>query len=558
MIRINQLKLELNELEPAVENHSVEELESKLLHKKIEKMLHIHGIPLEFTIVKKSIDARKHTVQMIYSVELDETMILKHPENKKKLSFWKKNKDIILLKKDEMPDWNTKFEFNKGIPFESIIVVGSGPAGLFCAYALAKAGLCPTLLERGDCVTKRMEKVEHFWKTNEFDAVTNVQFGEGGAGTFSDGKLNTMVKDKTGLNFPVLKIFVDHGAPSEIMYLNKPHIGTDNLRCVVENIRNEIIALGGTVRFLSQLTDFTMEDNRIRSVLVKDQTTGDTEELSCDRLVLAIGHSARDTFELLKEKQLDMEKKPFAIGVRAEHLQKEINQNQYGGYEHSKILPAADYKFTYQTEAGRSVYSFCMCPGGYVVNASSEKGHLVVNGMSYHARDSKNANSAIVVSVTPEDFPEGNVLAGMYFQRTWEKLAYQCAGGNIPVQLYGDFKQNRVSTGYGRIEPVTKGATAFSNLRNCLPTYVCDALVEGIDAFGRKMSGFSAPDVLLSGIETRTSSPVRLLRDKNYESNIKGIYPCGEGAGYAGGITSAAMDGLRIARHLMEELKNKA
>ena len=378
-----------------------------------------------------------------------------------------------------------------------------------------------------------------------------MSFGEGGAGTFSDGKLNTMVKDKFGYNRRVLETFVKFGAPAEILYLQKPHIGTDKLADVVKHMRLEIERLGGEVRFGVRLDSLNIKNTgngdskKLESINVTDRFLGKAEVIECDRLILAIGHSARDTFLSLNESGVKMQPKSFAIGVRVEHSQEMIGRNQYG--ELYKALPTADYKLTHQTKDGRGVYSFCMCPGGYVVNASSEKGMLAVNGMSDYLRDGINANSAIVVTVGVEDFDGTDALAGMRFQRKWEKKAFDAAGGKIPVQLFGDFKKNVVSKEFGNVRPQTKGETAFANVREILPGEVADSIEEGITAFEKKINGYSRDDTLLLGIESRTSSPVKIVRDDTMQSNIKGLYPCGEGAGYAGGITSAAMDGIKTA-----------
>lgn len=419
------------------------------------------------------------------------------------------------------------------------MVVGTGPAGLFAAWLLAKHGYQPLVIERGYEVNKRIQAVEHFWKTNELDPVSNVQFGEGGAGTFSDGKLNTMVKDMANRYRLVMETFVHHGAPSEILYLNKPHIGTDKLRTVVGSMRKEIIRLGGEVRFGTQLTDLQIEEGQLRAIELNHR-----ELMPCKLLIPAIGHSARDTFEMFLKRGLELSPKPFAIGVRIEHKQSMISKAQYGkDYIH---LPAADYKLTHQTTKGRGVYSFCMCPGGFVVNASSEKGYLAVNGMSNYGRDEENANSAIVVTVQPEDFGANHPLSGMEFQRKWEKAAYEAGKGLIPVQLFGDLLSGRDSVTIGGIRPNLKGDYRLSNLTGCLPEEVLEALKEGILAFDRKIKGFADEEAVLSGVESRTSSPVRIHRNEAFESNIKGIYPCGEGAGYAGGITSAAIDGIKV------------
>ena len=354
----------------------------------------------------------------------------------------------------------------------------------------------------------------------------------------------------------VLETFVKFGAPEEILYLQKPHIGTDKLADVVKNIRIEIEKLGGKVRFGVRLDKLNIDNNKktgdkmITSISVTDRISRKTEVIECDTLILAIGHSARDTFLSLDESDVIMQQKSFAIGVRVEHLQEMIGKNQYG--DMYKLLPTADYKLTHQTKTGRGVYSFCMCPGGYVVNASSEKGMLAVNGMSDYLRDSRNANSAIVVTVGPEDFDGDDALAGMRFQQKWETKAYEAADGKIPVQLFGDFKKNRISSEFGEVVPETKGEFAFANVRQVLPDDVASSIEEGIAAFEKKIKGYSRDDTLLLGIESRTSSPVKILRDDSMQSNIRGMYPCGEGAGYAGGITSAAMDGIKVAMQIIK------
>lgn len=422
-----------------------------------------------------------------------------------------------------------------------IVIAGSGPAGLFCGLMLARHGYRPLILERGADVDKRQEIVNRFWETGEFDEKTNVQFGEGGAGTFSDGKLNTLVKDPFGRHRKVLELFVEFGADPEIMYENKPHIGTDVLCHIVKAMREEIIRLGGDVCFSSQLTDIKTENGVLKQLCVND-----SQWMDCECLVPAVGHSARDTFRMFKERGMDLTAKSFAIGLRIEHPQEMINESQYG-MKSDKVLGSAAYKLTYTSSNGRGVYTFCMCPGGYVVNASSEKDGCVVNGMSYHGRNSSNANSAVVVTVTPEDFPSEDVLAGLEFQRQWERKALEAGKGKVPVQLFKDFRDGTDSKEFGEVTPVHKGAVAFADLNQCLPSYVCESLKEGIEAFGHKIKNFDRGDAVLSGVETRTSSPVRMERNSDFLSSIGGIYPCGEGAGYAGGIISAAMDGLRIA-----------
>ncbi len=550
MIHIGQLKVLVEKVAAKADRQDLKKGiisagEMSVIKKYIEKKLKIKADDIRnIQILKKSVDARKKE-QLSFVYQLD----IECDNEKKIVSRYKKN-DVSLKEKKTIIR-----KINDNIPPENkgqTVIAGFGPAGIFAAYELAKSGYKPIVIERGFDVENRKKTVEKFWNTGELDTECNVSFGEGGAGTFSDGKLNTMVKDRFGYNRKVLETFVRFGAPKEILYLQKPHIGTDKLADVVKNMRLEIERLGGEVRFGVRLdsinTEKENETQKIVSVNVTDRESSQKQEIKCEKLILAIGHSARDTFISLHESDVEMQQKSFAIGVRVEHLQEMIGRNQYG--DMYKILPTADYKLTHQTKDGRGVYSFCMCPGGYVVNASSQKGMLAVNGMSNYLRDSKNANSAMVVTVGPEDYESDDVLAGMRFQQKWEKKAYEAAGGKIPVQLFGDFKKDRVSSEFGEVIPETKGEYAFANVRKIIPESVASSIEEGITAFEKKIKGYSRDDTLLLGIESRTSSPVKILRDESMQSNIRGIYPCGEGAGYAGGITSAAMDGIKIAMQI--------
>lgn len=527
MIKIQQIKLPIS--------HTREDLESK-----IKKFLKISSEDLiSWTIRRQSLDARKKPeLFFVYTIEAEvkkEKQILKRVNNKNIMSTTPV--DFSYLKTNHTVS-------------QRPVIVGSGPAGLFCAYYLVQAGLKPLIIERGEDIESRLKTVEKFWETGVLNKESNVQFGEGGAGTFSDGKLNTLVKDTKGRNHEVLKIFVNFGAPEEILYQQKPHLGTDMLIGIVKNMRNYIENAGGQFCFSSKMTDIQIESKRVVSI-----TINNTEKIKTDYLVLAIGHSARDTFTLLKDKNLPMEAKAFAVGLRAEHPQTLINLYQYGK-ESSPYLGAASYKLTHKCKNNRGVYSFCMCPGGFVVNASSEEKRLAVNGMSYQDRGSANANSALIVTVTPEDFSGTGVLCGMEFQRKLEDKAYELGKGSIPLQLYGDFVQNKTSEAFGSIIPCMKGHYAFANLRELLPEELNTALIEGIEAFEKIIPGFSGKDTILSGIESRTSSPIRIIRNEAFESEIHGIYPCGEGAGYAGGITSAAMDGLKVGEAIMKKIIN--
>lgn len=527
MVKIQQIKLPVS--------HTKEDLENK-----IKKLLKISSSDLiSWTIRRQSLDARKKPeLFFVYTIEAEvkkEKQILKRVNNK-----------------NIMSTTPVKFSYLKtgNTVFQRPVIVGSGPAGLFCAYYLIQAGLKPLIIERGEAVENRLKTVEKFWNTGTLNTESNVQFGEGGAGTFSDGKLNTLVKDTKGRNQEVLKIFVKFGAPEEILYQQKPHLGTDALVGIVKNMRNYIKDAGGEFLFSTKMTDIHIKNKEVKAI-----TVNETEKLETDCLVLAIGHSARDTFALLKDKKLPMEAKAFAVGLRAEHPQTMINLYQYGE-EKSQYLGAASYKLTHKCKNNRGVYSFCMCPGGFVVNASSEEKKLAVNGMSYQDRGSDNANSALIVTVTPEDFPGTDVLRGMEFQRKLEEKAYELGNGNIPLQLYGDFVENKTSKTFGSILPCMKGGYSFANLRTLLPEELNTALIEGIEAFEKTIPGFSRADTILSGIESRTSSPIRIVRNEAFESEIHGIYPCGEGAGYAGGITSAAMDGLKVGEAIMKKIIN--
>lgn len=492
-------------------------------------------------LLRRSIDAREG-VSFVYSVAVsvkNEDKVLARCKNKIVARY----EPIVysLPQKISAPDVRP-------------VVIGAGPAGLFCALILARCGANPILLERGKCVEQRKADVAHFWQTGELDLTSNVQFGEGGAGAFSDGKLNTGTKDaRHGF---ILEEFVRFGASPDILIDAKPHVGTDKLYIVLQNLRKELIALGGEVRFSHQVVGFGTKDGHIASLKV---SSPDGEyELPASQVVLAPGHSARDTFEVLLALGVPMEAKPFAVGVRIEHKQSDIDASQYKAAAGHPGLPPTSYKLAYHTSDGRGVFSFCVCPGGEVVAAASEEKRVVTNGMSEFARDKVNINGGLLVSVTPDDFPGNNTLSGVAFQRRLEDAAYNLGGGSYaaPAQLVGDFLAHRASTEKGKVIPSYRPNVKWCDLHDCLPDFICTALEEALPALDRKLHGFASPDAVLTAVETRSSSPVRIVRDETYQSKLRGLYPCGEGAGYAGGIMSAAADGIHCAEQILEELQH--
>ena len=529
MLRINELKLPLNHPEPALR----------------EAILARLGIPdtdlLDFSVYKRSYDARKKTaIVLTYSIDADV-----------------RNEAAVLarLQKDQhvmpSPDVDYKFvQVNQPAPgTPRPVVIGTGPCGLFVALILAQMGLNPIVLERGKVVRERTVDTFGFWRKRKLNTESNVQFGEGGAGTFSDGKLYSQIKDSNHHGRKVLTEFVRFGAPEEIMYVSKPHIGTFRLVKMVEQMRAEIIRLGGEIRFETRVDDVLIEEaGGVRQLVGVRLASG--EEIATRHLALAIGHSARDTFEMLYERGVYVEAKPFSIGFRVEHPQSLIDVCRFGPNAGNKLLGAADYKIVHHASNGRSVYSFCMCPGGTVVAASSEEGRVVTNGMSQYSRAERNANSAIVVGIEPSDYP-GHPLAGIAFQRELESRAFVLGGGtyDAPGQLMGDFVRGVASTEFGSVKPSFRPAVHLTDLATSLPDYAIVAMREAFVAFDKQIKGYYKEDAVLTGVETRTSSPIRIRRNNDdlQSLNTRGLFPAGEGAGYAGGIMSAAVDGIRVA-----------
>ena len=529
MLRLNEIRLPLDHAEAALEQAILKRL----------------GVAkpslLAFSVFKRSLDARKKDAMLfVYSVDVtlqDEAATLK------------KIRDGSVL---ASPD--TSYHFVADVPASFTpaarpLVVGFGPCGIFAALILAQMGLKPIVIERGKSVRERTQDTWGLWRRHTLNPESNVQFGEGGAGTFSDGKLYSQIKDPRYLGRKVMSEFVKAGAPPEIMYVAKPHVGTFRLVGVVERMREEIIALGGEVRFQQRLTDLLIEDGRLRGASVLDVRSGQTHELRADHLVLALGHSSRDTFQMLHDRGVYLEAKPFSIGFRIEHPQSLIDRARLGVNAGNPLLGAADYKLVHHASNGRSVYSFCMCPGGTVVAATSEENRVVTNGMSQYSRNERNANAGIVVGIDPNDYP-GGPLAGIAFQRKWESGAFELGGGNYdaPGQLVGDFLAGRASRQLGDVEPSYKPGVNLTDLAPSLPPYAIAAIREAIPAFDRQIRGFAMHDAIFTGVETRTSSPLRITRGADFQSlNVKGLYPAGEGASYAGGILSAGVDGIEVA-----------
>ncbi len=524
MIRIQEIKLTLDE--------TLDDLPKKI----IKKLRISKEDLLSWRIVKESLDARKIAdIHFTYCIDCkvkQEEKVLHH------------NPKVTRVKEYHYVYPKTGKQSLKHRP----IIAGFGPAGMFAALILAQMGYCPLVIERGENVEKRIKSVEEFWKNGKLDPNSNVQFGEGGAGTFSDGKLTARSKDLRV--HKVLEELVHFGAPKDILYMAHPHIGTDLLRDIVKQLREEIISLGGEVRFQSKLTDLKIKDGKLCGIVVND-----TEEIAADQLILAIGHSARDTYRFLYEKGVAMEAKAFAVGARIEHPQSLINKAQFKQFADHPRLAAAEYRLTHSARNGRGVYTFCMCPGGSVVPSSSMEGGVVVNGMSEHARDKENANSALLVQVRPEDFGE-HPMDGIAYQEKLERKAFVCGGGDYkaPAQLVRDFLQHTKSNAIGKVKPSYALGVTPCDLHDILPEYITSAMEEAIVALDHKLKGFAYDDAVLTGVETRSSSPVRLNRTKDdlQSINVQGLYPCGEGAGFAGGIVSAAIDGIRCAEQIIQ------
>lgn len=523
MIRLTELRLPLA--------HVADELPAAII-----KRLGIHPSELyTFTVFKRGYDARKRdAIMLVYTLDLtvaDEAALL---------AKFKQDPHVTLS-----PDTTYRFVAHVQEPLEQRpVIVGFGPCGMMAGLVLAQMGLRPIILERGKKVRERTKDTWGLWRRNQLNPESNVQFGEGGAGTFSDGKLYSQIKDPNHYGRKVLMEFVKAGAPEEILYVSKPHIGTFRLVKMVEAIRREIEQLGGDIRFQQQVTDVVIEQGQLRGLILANG-----EQLKAQQVILALGHSARDTVKMLYERGVFMEAKPFSLGFRIEHPQKLIDQARFGSLAGNELLGAADYKIVHHAKNGRSVYSFCMCPGGQVVAATSEVGRVVTNGMSQYSRAERNANAGIVVGITPNDYP-GSPLAGIEFQRQWESRAFELGGGNYaaPAQLVGDFIKGIKSTQLGSVEPSYQPGVQLTDLATSLPHYAIAAMREALPAFEKQIKGFSMYDAVLTGVETRTSSPLRITRGKDMQSlNVKGLFPAGEGAGYAGGILSAGVDGIRMA-----------